>query len=405
MRATRQARGVGALCAAMLAAILGSAVAARAQGNIELGPFRLLPSLELSGEYDDNILLTPDDEIDDFIWIISPGLAVELPARRYTARIGYRADILRYTDNTELDTVHHTILGDLRVNFPGGLGLRLSDLFLITDEFGGFPVPELTERVDRTENTLSAGADYTVRERYTIDVGYKWFVVDYDDADFDDLDREDHTVALTLFYRIFPKTSVLGEFDYNLVRYEQVPVALDRDSDAWRLKFGVKGDLTAKTSALIKLGWEWRDYDNRAREDWDGFIAEGEVIWKYREPSEFRLFGGRANVESLFEDATLGNNYYIANYGGLEVRHFLSSRLIARLRGLAGVNDYPDPTTLGGQTDEREDLFYEAGASLRYQIRTWLAVEVGYQYLARDSNFDEFDYTVNRVKGSIILTY
>ena len=39
-------------------------------------------------------------------------------------------------------------------------------------------VPELTERVERWENTLDVGADYTVRERYTFDINYRWFMVD-----------------------------------------------------------------------------------------------------------------------------------------------------------------------------------------------------------------------------------
>ena len=49
-------------------------------------------------------------------------------------------------------------------------------------------------------------------------------------------------------------------------------------------------------------------------------IAEANVIWKYREPSQVRIFGGRANIESLFE----GTNYYVSTYVGAEVRHFLS---------------------------------------------------------------------------------
>jgi hypothetical protein len=396
---------LGALCAALFAVILVAAGAASAQGNIELGPFRILPSLELSGEYDDNILLTPNDEIDDFIWIISPGLAIELPSRRYAARLGYRADILRYTENDDLDTVHHTILGDLRINFAGGLGLRLSDQFYITDEFGGFPVPELTQRIERTENTLMAGGDYTVRERYTIDLSYKWFLVDYDESQFDDLDRQDHVVAAILFYRIMPKTSILGEANYQWIRYETDAAARFKDSDGWRIKAGVRGDFTAKTTGILKVGWEWKDYKDPGQGDWDGLILEGEVIWKYREPSELRLFAGRANLESLTDDIDVRrNNYYITNYGGVELRHFLTSRVILRARGLVGVNDYPDPAAVG-QTDEREDFFYEVGLGVRYQIRTWLAVEAGYQHLVRDSNFNAFDYTDNRIKGSVILTY
>jgi hypothetical protein len=385
----------------VLLGVLGSASMAWAQG-LQLGPFRLLPSLGLSVEYDDNILLTKDDTIDDFIWHITPGVVLELPSRKYAIRLGYQADVLRYMDNTDLDTVHHNALADARVTFSGGLGLRLTDRFLITDEFSGFPVPELTERVERWENTLDVGADYTVRERYTFDVNYRWFMVDYkDDPDFDQFDRDDHTIGGTFFYRVFPKTSVLGEVQYNLVRYDEPAVAADRDSDAWRFLVGVKGDITAKTTILLKIGWEWKDYDNQAREDWDGVIAEANVIWKYREPSELRFFGGRANVESLFE----GTNYYVSTYVGAEVRHFLSERLTLRVRGLGGVNDYPEDVTVGTQTGEREDVFFEAGASLKYQMRRWLAFEIGYNFLKLDSNFSEFDYTDNRVQVSVLFSY
>jgi hypothetical protein len=383
----------------VLVAIVGFAGSAAAQG-LELGPFRILPSLGLSVEYDDNILLTPNDEIDDFIFHITPGVVLELPSRKYAIRLGYQADILRYMDNTDLDTIHHSVLADARVALTAGLGLRLTDRFLITDDFSGFPVPELTERVERHENVLDAGADYTLRERYTFDANFRWFMVDYLDSDFDQFDRDEYTVAGTFFFRVMPKTSILGEVDYIWTRYDEPASAVARDSDGWRFWLGVKGDITAKTTVLLKLGWEWKDYESPAREDWDGLVAEANVIWKYREPSEVRVFGGRANVESLFE----GTNYYVSTYGGVEVRHFLSERLIVRARGLGGVNDYPRDVLQPLQED-RSDTFFEAGVSLKYQMRRWLAFEIGYNYLVNNSNLDEFDYTDNRVKASVLFSY
>ena len=395
----RLLRAPGTWVGLALLVSLAWADSASAQG-LALGPFRLLPSLEFSIEYDDNILLTKDDKLDDIIFHIIPGVSLELPSRKYAIRLGYQADVLRYADNTDLDTVHHQALADARVNFNFGLGLRLTDRFLITDDFAGFPVPELTERVERWENTLDVGADYTVRERYTFDINYRWFMVDYkDDPDFDQFDRDDHTIAGTFFYRVLPKTSVLGEINYNIVRYDEPAVAADRDSNAWRFLVGIKGDLTAKTSVQLRIGWEWRDYDNR--QDWDGLVAEGSIIWKYREPSQVRIFGGRANVESTFE----GTNYYVSSFGGVEVSHFLSERVILRVRGLGGVNQYPEDPTLGVGSADRTDHFIEAGASVKYQMRRWLAFELGYNFLWLNSNFDEFDYTDNRVKASVIFSY
>src|SRR5215831_7946689 len=305
-------------------AIMGLAGTAAAQGNIQLGPFRILTSLETALEYDDNILLTANNKIDDLIWIISPGILIEIPAKQYS-----------------------------------------------------------------------------LRERYSFDANFRWFLVRYDDRQFQNNDRDDYTVTGTFFYRILPKTSILGSIDYVWVRYDQAVSSNLKDNEGLRFWLGVKGDLTAKTTVLVKGGWEWKYYDNPIQRDWDGLIVEGNIIWKYRDPSEVRLFGGRANVESTFQ----GQPYYVTNYGGAEVRHYIGERLILRVRGLGGFNDYPYDTITATKVAKRTDTFIEVGASIRYQMKKWLAFELGYTFLDLNSNFDEFDYTDNRVKASVILTY
>lgn len=367
--------------------------------NLEVGPFRILPSLDLTGEYNDNVDLEPSDKKSDFITTISPGIVIELPARRYALRLGYRADILRYAERSELDTVNHSAAFNGRIAFPWGLAVTLSDGFTRAFDFPGFPVPEITRRVERNENVLKLNTEYTIGERISLGLTYGWLLIDYlDDPEFEQLDRQEHQVGLIVFYRILPKTSLLGEYDYQVIRYD---VETDRDSNSNKFKVGIRGDLTAKTSVTLKLGAEIKDYEDPAQDDWTGPIAEVEALWKYRAPSELRIFGGRANVESVSE----GANFYVATYGGVEVRHHLTSRLILGVSGLIGVNDYPDPVTVGTKTDERLDFFYQFNASLRYQFRRWLSAQIGYAYLRRDSNFGEFEYTNNRVTVSLRLTY
>jgi hypothetical protein len=106
-------------------------------------------------------------------------------------------------------------------------------------------------------------------------------------------------------------------------------------------------------------------------------------------------------VESLFE----GTNYYVSTYGGAEVRHFLSERLILRVRGLGGVNEYPEDVLAGAASADRSDWFIEAGAALKYQMRRWVAFELAYIFLDLNSNFNEFDYTDNRIKASVLFSY
>jgi hypothetical protein len=376
--------------------------AAQSQGNIEVGPFRILSTLDLSSEYNDNILLSPPgQEIDDFIWTISPGVVIELPGRRWAARLGVRADVIRYTENSSEDTTDWTVQGPVQGNFAGGLTVSLTDDFKDTQDFAGFPVPELNNLVKRYENLLRAEAEYVVRERWSVGAHYNFLWVDYHSgAEFDVLDRQDHTVGAQINYRIMPKTAVLAAYDYQIIRYDE-PSTTGQDSDSHFIWGGIKGDLTAKTSALVKVGYQWKTYDDPAVEDFDGVVVEAEVVWKYRDPSQLRLYAGRANVESTFE----GSNYYIATYGGVELRHYLTQILILTARGLVGVNEYPNETTLEGKTAKRDDTFFEAGISLRYQFRRWLAFELAYQYLHRDSNFDDFEYRNNRVIGTVHLSY
>jgi hypothetical protein len=381
--------------------MLGDPDPAQGQGNIRLGPLRIFPYLEQSFEYNDNILLAPRDARTDFIFTTSPGFSIELPARPYAFRLGYRADILRYLDNTDLDDVFHTVQGDARANFAGGLNLYLSEEFKHTSDFAGFPVPELLTRIPRNENRLKAGAEYGLR-RITLAFDYRFFLVDYrSDPIFDELDYKEHTWGLTGSYQVLPKTSVLLEYNYQIVRYELDSVADDRDSQSHKVKVGVKGDLTAKITALVKVGYEWKDFDNPGQRDFNSVIAEADVTYKYREPSQLRLFFVRAPIESTFT----GANFYVSTYGGAELRHHFTPKLRAQVVGLVGVNDYPEPVTLDGEPKARLDRFFEVGAGIRYQIQRWLAADLGYSYLSRGSNFSDFDYRNHRVKATIILTF
>lgn len=368
--------------------------------GLRVGAFRLVPSLTVSAEYTDNVILAPRETESDFTYTITPGLALEYQRPPTSLSVGYRADILRYLDRDEFDTVHHTVLASARTEVARRLKLSLADQFRRTTDFVGQPVPELAERVARLENALKADVEYAVAERFGVGLGYQSFLVDYRaGAAFDELDRQDHVGAVSLFYQIFPRTSLFVEYGYQIVRYDIGAVADTRDSEAHRGQVGVRGDLTAKTTLQFKTGAEFKDFDDRTQPDSETFVVEGEAIYRYREPSQLRVFVRRANLEST----ATGTNTYVATYGGLELQHALGRQWLVTVVALGGVADYPEPTTVGAQ--ERVDRFYAAGLGIRYQFRPWLGLEVGYQIQVRNSNIADFDFTENRVRAGMTLTY
>ncbi len=58
---------------------------------------------------------------------------------------------------------------------------------------------------------------------------------------------------------------------------------------------------------------------------------------------------------------------------------------------------YQGDITSNGETGERTDDNYGARVGLGYLFRPWLNFGLGYIYLDRNSNFDNFDYTNNTV--------
>jgi hypothetical protein len=399
LRALARALGPGLL----LLAGLGAASPARAQDPLEFGVFRLVPRLQVSGEYNDNVVLAPSDKADDFIWTIGVELGLKARTDIYGGNLSYRADILRYTELTQFDTTRHTAHLDLRAEPGDRLRLSLTEEFRRTDDFVGEPVPELTELSTRHENTLEADVEYRVAERWSAGLGYRFFLIDYLEDDLSDLSYKDHTVHLTLFYLIVPRLDVLARYDYQITRYDEDEAARTRDSDSHFGWVGLRGELTDITTAQIRAGGSYKDFaDGTSSTD---LVVAADVVWKYREPSQLRLFVNRTVPESTFTTDNVTDKYYVATYGGVEVTHVFTPQIAVRATGLIGTNEYPDETTLDGQTDARFDWVYSLALALRYDFRRWLAFELGYTLRVRDSNFSDFDYTQNRVKLAVTATW
>ena len=87
---------------------------------------KLSPFLSERVEYESNIFQTPSHTKDDIIFKTIPGFVADYSFGPHSISAGYRAEILRYLDLTNQDTVHHIAVGQLRLDFPRTL-LTLGD--------------------------------------------------------------------------------------------------------------------------------------------------------------------------------------------------------------------------------------------------------------------------------------
>jgi hypothetical protein len=126
----------------------------------------------------------------------------------------------------DLDTIHHSP-ADARVALT--VGPSLTDRFIITDDFSGFPVPEVTQRRSGGRTRWTPGSTIpcaSVTRLMSTSAGSWWTTR----RPSRPCDRDDYTIAGQ--FTALPKTSILGEVD--CAGPLRRPASPDRDSDGWR---------------------------------------------------------------------------------------------------------------------------------------------------------------------------
>jgi hypothetical protein len=363
--------------------------------DLGLPGFRISPFISERVEYESNIFQAPSGSQDDVVFKTIPGFVLELPLGRHKIDLGFRAEILRYVDLTNQDTEHYFVLGNLLLDFPGGLKARLKEDFARTSDPPG---TELVGRIKSTTNVLSPGVEYGLTQRYALGLDYVWAHVRFDDV-VQQLDRDEHTVGLTGFYRVQPKTDLLANFSYGIKDFER---ASDRDVTRYIGALGVRGELTSRLTTTFRVGYEVRDPDHGDVGAYRGVVLGGDVVWTPTERTRLTLIADRSVQESVF--AT--NVAYLANLLTLSAEHFLTPKLLLTGRIFGGNGEYFEKAQkVSGRFDWRTDWVYAFTVGVEYQIQKWLGVSADYTHSRRDSNFDNFDFKDDVVGAKVTLSF
>jgi len=82
-------------------------IAASCPGNVAAADFRIQPSLTVNEEFDDNILLTPNDKKDDYITRVIPAFVLAYKTGFWTWDLDYAYDYRYYRKGTRTDDSTH----------------------------------------------------------------------------------------------------------------------------------------------------------------------------------------------------------------------------------------------------------------------------------------------------------
>jgi hypothetical protein len=356
---------------------------------------KLSPFLSERVEYQTNVFQTPSHSKDDVVFKTIPGFLADYTFGTHSLSAGYRAEILRYLDLTNQDTVHHFGVAQLRLDFPRTL-LNLRDDFARTSDPPG---TELTGRILSTTNVLRPEAEYRLTQRFSLGLNYAWTDVRFDDRAIGALiDRDEHRVGGSVFWKVVPKGDVFFNYTYGRVIFT---TATDRNYTDHLIAVGLRGELTSKLSSTLRVGYEIRDPDSSGQTSFSGLFFGGDVTYRPTERTTITLVTQRATQESTFgTDA-----FYVTTNGTLSVTQQLLTKLSVTARLGGGVNDYSTKQTADGKTAFRQDPFLLAGVLADYDIQPWLRTGVEYTRTSRDSNFPSFRFVDERISGRVTLQF
>lgn len=354
--------------------------------DLKVGDAEIIPWGEIKLQYDDNIFLDPNDEKDDFVFTLTPGISLEWPFSDNILRFDYHVDIIEFFDYSSQDSKNHYLSGEAEINWRD---IR----FTVYDNFSRSferPSTEFTSRVKRKDNRAGITAKMQ-KERLGIQLGYENFIRDYiSEPTYEIYDRTEHIYSFILTHETFPKTDLLFEYDFAQIRYDG---STQSDSDYHQFLVGATGELTPKTTATIKTGYQFREYDLAGKSDFDSGVLYADVTHKFSDKNALKLAMSRTAEESTYGV----NNYYKIENVSTTFDHYFNRKILGFITGRHQINSYPLETTEGTETKKRKDKYTSIGAGFRYYLRKWLTLTLRADHVIRDSNFDVYEYARNLV--------
>lgn len=342
---------------------------------------RFTPTLQLSESYDDNIKGVDKGAKGSWITSIVPSFSLHAEGRKSAYMVTYRAISDVFHQSHKDNNTDHFLDAKLGMDFD-----RRNRLIL---NAGWQDVEDTDVGEGQTQNdryTLGrVGGNYTYgakTARMQLVMGANFETLRYQNSEDLNAEKErDSTNGRgTLFYRITPKTRVIGElrrshFDY--VSYSA------RTSNNTSGLVGLEWEATARTSGTVKVGREWKEYtnadvDTKSAQTWEaGINYEPTTYSTFHFTSRSALDEGDEGTAS----AVKTRNYRVA------WEHKWRERISSEISYDWSTNDYQDYP----RSDDRSTL----GVGLTYKLRRWLDLSFRYRRLENDSTMEEESYKRN----------
>lgn len=228
----------------------------------ESAEFSLKPSITLREEYDDNIFLTKDDRVDDYITRILPSLSIDYKTPLWDLSTAYTLQWWYYFKQKEGGDSHTlNLTSQVRVikNF---FYLDIADTYASVVLDPRRPSTDINLTVNRTDSnnaTISPYIKYQISPVMSLSTGYRYSNVWYRNKQ--GINRQMHTGFATVGYTVNPQLNTFLSAEYTCDRPEN-NTSVDVNNNQTSIFFGATYALNPQTNFNGTIGYRWISFSD-----------------------------------------------------------------------------------------------------------------------------------------------
>lgn len=346
-------------------------------------------------QWTSNVFRDEDNEEEDVIYLLSPGLEMNVGRGLTNADLSVvtRYDISRYADNDDLDneTFHIAAFGTYRASRLDLSGRVSFDEIASTTGSNDESLNQIEDLIEREQFKASLNAEYRYSPKFSVGAGVQYSDLDYV-GKYDPVlaDRESVTLPVDLFYELTPKVDLSVGYSYRETEIGERLGGSSYENEQHFFNVGARGNLLPKLNGFFKVGYRQNDSD-RPGSNSNGMLGlDADLTWSATPKLTTTL--GLSSDYGVGGDGTTTENTAIdlsASYS-LDANWSSSAYLKYTLREYA---------------NSREDDQYRAGLRLSYMMNEHWRFSGGYSFIENDSNFDGLSYTNHMLDLTASLRY
>jgi len=332
--------------------------------------------------YEDNVTFSPDNEIEDEVFQVSPGIQV-LFGKNSLTKGSFTAyeEINSYSDNSDLNNNLTNLIFDS--SYDGArldLGADASFRELNQPSRDLANVPTLVRR-----DAYAAGVDgeYAVSEKSKVGLAGRYNRTQYKTSGF--THQTNYTIPANYYFAITEKVDLSAG-----IQYRKTEVSGPNDSEDYYFNVGARGEFTPKLSGKFSVGYNLRERDAANSDDETSIGLKAGLAYAYSPKTTLTL--------DLSNDFETG-----ADSSGIETA---SATLGARTNlsaawAVNGSIGYANYDYLSGA---REDDYVFGSLGVTYTYSEHISFDAGYNLFDNSSDTGP-EFTANIVRVAANFRY